>query len=133
MSAGSLSLSQRLRQYSSEAIKVLQARNFVDELFSKSVFSEDERDDVRHLEGRRSEQARKFMDIMQTKNEKHIQTFFEVLRTTSEDRQPELYKIFFPEATSGSTGQTGKTTATVNQVLDTEVTTEQLNEVGLVV
>ena len=144
MSAGgSLSAAQRLREHSSEVIEQLRAGYYLDELYAKKVFSEEDRDDVKALEKKRKEQARKFIDIIATKGEDKIRTFFEVLRTAPEDKQPHLYKLFFPDAEeherNGSTGQTGtpagtgSTRPTVNRAgSDAEVTTNQVDEVALV-
>ena len=144
MSTGSLSAAKRLREHSSEAIDQLQARYFIDELYAKNVFNEEDKEMVNDLEGKRVEQARKFMEIMETKGEQKIETFFQILKNTPEDKQPHLYKIFFPEAEHhdrGSRSQTGipeytggftVTVAEGRQTLDVEMTREQLEEVGLV-
>ena len=140
MSAGgSLSAAQRLREHSREVIEQLRAGYYLDELYATKVFSEDDRDEVKALEKKRSEQARKFMDIMATKSEDKIRTFYEILRTAPEDKQPHLYKLFFPEAeqharkrSTGQTGTPGSTTPTVNRTgSDAEVTTNQVDEVAL--
>jgi hypothetical protein len=96
---------------------------------------------VNELEGQRLKQARKFMEIMATKGEEKIEMFFHILKTTPEDKQPHLYKIFFPEAEChhrGSASQNGipecptVSVAERNQTLDVEVTREQLMEVARV-
>ena len=144
MSTGDLSAAKRLREHSSEVIDKLQARYFVDELYAKEVFSEEDKEMVNALEGKRLKQARKFMEIMENKGEQKIETFFNILKTTPEDKQPHLYKIFFPETEHNDRGSrsqtgipecTGSVTVTVaegKQALDVEVTREQLEEVGLV-
>jgi hypothetical protein len=95
---------------------------------------------VNELEGQRLKQARKFMEIMATKGEEKIEMFFHILKTTPEDKQPHLYKIFFPEAEChhrGSASQNGipecptVSVAERNQTLDVEVTREQLMEVDI--
>jgi chromosome segregation ATPase len=137
---GTLSAAERLRKHSNEAIEELQARYFVDELYAKKVFSEEDKEMVNELEGQRLKQARKFMEIMATKGEEKIEMFFHILKTTPEDKQPHLYKIFFPEAEChhrGSASQNGipecptVSVAERNQTLDVEVTREQLMEVDI--
>jgi hypothetical protein len=88
--------SKRLRVHSAEAIETLRAQNFLDAMFAQMVFNEEERDEVAAMEGRRALQARKFMQILETKSEEQIQTFFDILKASPEDKQPHLYKIFFP-------------------------------------
>lgn len=122
--------SKRLRTYSSKAIEELRAQNFLDAVYAQEVFSEGERDDVRDLEGKREAQARKFMDIMAKKSDKQIETFFEILRTSPKDKQPQIYKIFFP---IGASRQSGTAETPTADVQDVEVTSKQINEVSMAV
>ena len=132
-----MSAAERLRKYSNKVASQLEPRYFVDELYAKNILSEEDKDKLKSLKGR-LKKARTLLEIMETKGEQKIEAFFLVLKTTPEDKQPHLYKLFFPEAEQhGATGQTGtpSSTATVaeeNQTVDAnrEETKKQLRDQG---
>ena len=113
----SVSAAKRLREHFGEVIDQLYAPYFVDELYAKDVFSKEDKEMLKYLKGKRLKQARKFMEIMETKGEKKIETFFHVLKATPEDKQPHLYGIFFPEAEHHERGSTTQTETIVKKIL----------------
>jgi hypothetical protein len=116
---------QRLRRYSKDVAKQMEPNNFVDDLYAKSILSEDDKEKIQGQQGR-LKRARTLLTIMETKGEQKINEFFQVLKTADEDKQPHLYGLFFPNGDSLQTGMPAVTESPTTPVTETADTSSQV-------
>jgi hypothetical protein len=103
----------------------MEPNNFVDDLYAKSILSEDDKEKIQGQQGR-LKRARTLLTIMETKGEQKINEFFQVLKTADEDKQPHLYGLFFPNGDSLQTGMPAVTESPTTPVTETADTSSQV-------